>query len=759
MHPRRPFLGLAFVAILGIAAADRWALPLGWLAGIGAALAFACVLRPRTVLCLLLVLVGFAMRQTLVREAPALRTIAHLFVYSPTADAEGIVVSPPEVLPYFSGQQSGSFRLELETVEAEGLRRPVSTKVQTVWAGPLPQLGDRVRIHGALRALEPNRNPGPFDFSAAQKRAGVVARLEATLRTDCRVLAQGQGNPLLAFAQNARGWLQTQLAVDLEDSPELASLIASMVLGLRGETPDDLKELFRKTGTLHLFAVSGLNIAMLGLLTSYLLNAFGFGPRVQPLVIIPILCVYAVITGLSASCVRAAIMGSLVLLGTSIDRKADIYNSLAAAAVLILAWDPQQLFMPGFQFSFALVFVIVLLADRIAQPITKRARPDPFLPQPLWSRGQRFGAWAGRMGAGALGVTLAAWVGSLFFTAGYFHLFSLASILANLIAVPIAFLILALGVATIVCAWCKPVAVLFSNANWACTKGLILTVQTFANLPGGHSYVEHPTFKKAPVCEVTVLDVGAGAAIHVRSAGRNWLIDGGAGWRYGGTTLPYLRSRGVNRLDALVLSHGDSQHIGAAPQVFADFAPRLVLDSAVKDRSTTRKRFHTALSAAQHGKAFARRGDVFALGEATVTVLFPPPGWQRSSADDKTLILRLECADHRLLFTSDAGFTAERWLLANEPDLRADVLIKGQHAKDFSGTGDFLARVQPQAIVVGALPFQEGPQSLDEWSAEAGKVAPIFRQDRCGAVHIVIDHGNLEVRGYLGDQTLRRPVE
>lgn len=759
MRPRRPFFGLALMAILGIVAADYWWLPLQVLGGICATLALVCLLRPQTTLCLLLVFAGFATRQTLVRQAPALDTIAHLFARSPTIDAEGIVISPPEALPYFAGQQSGSFQLALEAVEAKGQHHPISAKVQTVWAGPLPQLGDRVRIHGTLRALEPNRNPGPFDFSAAQRRAGIVARLEATLRTDCRVLAHGQGNPLLAFAHDARGWLQTQLATDLEDAPELASLIASMVLGLRGETPDDLKALFRKTGTLHLFAVSGLNIAMLGLLASYLLNAFGFGPRVQPLMIIPLLCVYAVITGLSASCVRAAIMGSLVLLGTSIDRRSDIYNSLAAAAVLILAWDPQQLFMPGFQFSFALVFVIVFLADRIAKPITKQAEPDPYLPQPLWSPRQRFCAWIGRFLASMLGVTLAAWVGSLLFTAGYFHLFSLASILANLIAVPIAFFILALGVATIACAWCKPIAVLFSNANWACSKALIWTVQLFANVPGGHSYVEHPSFKKASACEVTVLDLGGGAAIHLRSADQDWLIDGGAGWRYAGTTLPYLRSRGVNQLDALILSHGDSQHIGSAGQIFADFAPHLVLDSTVKDRSTTRKKFHSLLSEAQWGKAFARRGDVFPLGKATVTVLFPPAGWQRSSADDKTLILRLDSAGHRILFTSDAGFTAERWLLENEPDLRADVLVKGQHAKDFSGTADFLARVQPQAVIVGALPFQEGPQSLDEWAAEAGKTTTVFRQDRCGAVHIVIDEHSLEVGGYLDGQTLRRPAE
>jgi predicted membrane metal-binding protein len=91
--------------------------------------------------------------------------------------------------------------------------------------------------------------------------------------------------------------MQTQLTLDLEEAPEIAALISSMVLGARGETPEEMKDLFRRTGTLHLFAVSGLNVAMLGVIAWYVLRPFGIRRSRAVLIIIPIMWFYAVITG------------------------------------------------------------------------------------------------------------------------------------------------------------------------------------------------------------------------------------------------------------------------------------------------------------------------------------------------------------------------------------------------------------------------------------------------------------------------------
>lgn len=747
MRPRLPFAGLALVAVAGIFLADAVALPLVALLAVFALAALACAAKPRTWLCVLCAFAAFAALHTLRFKLSPLRNFERTLAEAPrTATLRGIVRSEPEPLPYFSFRQTGTFRLET----GDGVR------VVATWAGPLPRYGDRVTITGQLSALDRVRNPGQFDFAAMLRRNGVVAQIESKYPLDCRIEAHGAGNPLVALSLRTSRWMQDQLRLGLEDSPELSTLIASMVLGLRGDTPAEIKDVFRTTGTLHLFAVSGLNIAMLAVISAYVLRPLGFGRRFVAAVTIPILFFYALVTGLSPSCVRAAIMGALILLGMLCERPAVVYNSLAGAAVLILAWDTNQLFAPGFQLSFALVFVIVWLSGKISRRLEPLGRPDPFLPQPLWSWRQRGVAFGSKLLAASIGVTFASWLGSLLFMAGYFHIVSPSAILANLIAVPLAFVVLALGLATVLVApLANSVALLFNNANWLCAKALLGSVQLFAQMPASHVYVELPR-THPPSCELTVLDVGSGGAIHLRSDRTDWLVDGGPAFRYDGLLLPYLRSRGINRLDALLLTHGDAQHLGAASALLADLAPRLLLDSTIKDRSSTRRNFHVELAAQDRGKAFARRGDEFTLGRTRVRVLFPPRGWKHDHADEKALVLRVECEGRRVLLMSDAGFATEHWLLKNEPDLRADVLVKGHAERDFSGTADFLARVQPAAAVVTELGYGRLPAELDGWCAStAERDCAVFRQDECGAVNIAIRDGALELRGFVNGQIFR----
>jgi beta-lactamase superfamily II metal-dependent hydrolase len=387
-------------------------------------------------------------------------------------------------------------------------------------------------------------------------------------------------------------------------------------------------------------------------------------------------------------------------------------------------------------------------------------QPDPFLPRPLWTLQQRWTANGWRLVAGGFAVTIAAWLGSLLFTAGYFHLFSASAIVANLVAVPLAFSVLTLGLLTLLAVpVAKGLAVIFSNANWACAKALLFFVELFANVPGGHQYVEAPGLRR-PSAEITVLDVADGGSSHLRSRNEDWLIDGGSARRYERITLPYLHSRGVNQLDALLLTHGDAQHIGGAKEMLGDFEPRTILDSPLKDRSPTRRKFHAELSARGRGKAMIARDDQLPCGNATVRVLFPPVGLSRGNADDKALVLRIECEGTRVLLMSDSGFSTEMWLVENEPDLRADVVVKGHHSKDISGTPEFLSRVAPQAVIVSTLRYGELPEALDQWTHEVEERGiAVFRQDRCGAVKISIRDRGLEVGGFMNDQRFRSRAE
>jgi competence protein ComEC len=254
-----------------------------------------------------------------------------------------------------------------------------------------------------------------------------------------------------------------------------------------------------------------------------------------------------------------------------------------------------------------------------------------------------------------------------------------------------------------------------------------------------------------------VLDLEGGGATHLRVGEQDWLLDCGSAPRYERTVLPYLRSRGVNWLEGLLLTHGDAQHIGGALAAVNDFAPRQLIDTPLKDRSSSRRELHAELSRRARGKALHMRGDRLPLQPGTsLRVLFPPADLRRAAADDKALVVMLKAEGKRALFMSDSGFATEQWLLQHEPDLRAELLVKGLHAKDLSGTSGFLARVQPQAAIVSGPGYGASPAPLDAWEQSArARGIEVFRQDRCGAVQVELRDGTWELRGFFNGQTFR----
>jgi beta-lactamase superfamily II metal-dependent hydrolase len=183
----------------------------------------------------------------------------------------------------------------------------------------------------------------------------------------------------------------------------------------------------------------------------------------------------------------------------------------------------------------------------------------------------------------------------------------------------------------------------------------------------------------------------------------------------------------------------------------------LLATSVLKDRSPSRNHLHDDLNRLGYPKGLYERGDFIHVGpHATMRVLYPPAGLKRSLAEDMALVVQLDVDGRRALFMSDSGFTTERWLLEHEPDLRSDLLIKGHHSKDFSGTPDFLARVQPQAVICGQLGYGKPPSTLDPWVQDTiARGITVFRQDTSGAVQVELRKNVFTLHGYLNGQSFQ----
>jgi len=760
--PRQPFVGLAVMAAMGIITAET--LPLPSIAVTAAALILVLSILigacwPRLVATYAIVGAGFFLLHNFATQNTQGQRLADELGSRPrVVTAIGSVISEPKIAP--SG--FATFLLQLKSIEFEDRKQSTRAVWQVRWKSA-PEFGDELKFFGTAEPIPPPRNPGEFDMRAYLARRDVRRALFVRYPEDGTLIRHGGGNPVMRAAQKSRTWMQNALCRGLEDAPEVQNFLSGIVLGLRHQTPEDIEEPFQQTGTLHLFAVAGLHVGIVATLLWMLTTVARLSRKAAAATIIPLLFFYAAVTGMHVSSLRAATMASILIGGFFFERKAFLFNSLAAAAFFILCWNTNELFSAGFQLSFAVVGAIVLLADPLFAFSRRWTAPDPFLKSALLRGPRRWMHSGYEWLCGGASVSLAAWAGSLPFVLWYFHLVTPISLFANLVVVPIAFFVLAIALLSLLATPLLPwLALIFNNANWALATLVIGIVHLFAQIPGGHFYVEHPHWPEKRVAEVTVLDLGAGAAVHLQSGGEDWLFDCGNDRSYQRVVREYLHWAGVNRLSGLLLTHGDALHLGGTAQLLDDFPRVRVLDNPTPDRSTIHRRLQRLFHERGINPAALVAGDNFRLSRGvTADVLFPPRAFSSPIADDQAYVIRVLVGPAAsILFMSDSGVKTEQALLASHLDVRSDIIIKGQHHSGQSGSEAFLNAARPRLIIASSRDFPDHERINDAWAEALQKRGiKLFRQDESGAVTLRFRHDSWEAQSYLTGEIFRSATQ
>ncbi len=752
--PRQPFVGLALAAAVGILCADF--APGTARVGLGAIAILAIItLRSRNSLATYAFVAAsfFYLHSLHVSDTPGLRLVAEIGGQPQNCLVHGVVVSEPKSSP----NGFASFLFMLQAIGSETEQRPSQATIFVRSRAPA-EFGDELQLFGTLGPVSPPRNPGEFDMRSYLARRDVRTQLFVSYEGDQTLIRHRGGNVILRAAQKSRRWLQKILSRGIEDSPDAQGLISGMVLGLRHQTPEDIEEPFQQTGTLHLFAVAGLHVGIVAQLLWIVAKVARLRQKVAIALIIPALLFYAAITGLHVSSVRAAIMSSVLLAGFLAERRVFTLNSLAAAAMLILCWDSNQLFSLGFQLSFSVVGAIVLFADRIYRWLRRFFAADPFLPRSLFSRTQRIADRLLELVARGASVSFAAWIGSLPLMLWYYNLVTPISLLANLIVVPIAFFVLAGGLISIIAApISSTLSVVFNNANWLLAQLVLGVVHFFAQVPTGHFYTERPHWPNEARAEITVLDLGIGGAAHIHTRRSDWMFDVGAQRDFERVVRGYLRLRGINRLDGLLITHGDGGHVGGASALLHDFHPRHVVDTGARDRSSLHRAFIAELQNYKIERTLLASPDEVALSKNVVLrALFPPKSFQAKIADDQALVEQLLIDKQRVLFVSDSGAATEEKLLQSGVDLRSDILVKGQHHSGISGSAEFIDAVHPRIIIATSRDFPNSERITEEWAELVrARGIKLFRQDESGAVELKFLQSGWVARSYLTGETFR----
>ena len=607
---------------------------------------------------------------------------------------------------------------------------------------PALRLGDRVAVRGVVAAPPVRRNPAAMDYGRFLRRQGTHAVLRVESEADVVFLA-----PAARATDRLAGAVQRHVRRAFERTvadDAARAVLLGLVIAEKDQIGAATLDAYRATGLLHLLAVSGMHLVFVGLslhaILRPVLGRLGVGYRraegLRAAVTLALLVGYTVVTGGSVSAVRAVVMTGVVLVGRAAERRVDALNGLGAAALALMVWRPASLFDVGFQLSFGAVAALATLAPLFASWVPA-----------AWTRPA-----AGRWLVASTVASLAATLGTAPALLVHFGSVPLAGLVLNVPAIPLSGAALGGGLMAALADGVAPGAAgLFGAAASLATTAMTAVSVWGADALAGATlsgYLDSPWLAAAlvvglmalalarrpvagrrtalaaaalgvaglgatvpdaaPRLDAVFLDVGQGdAAVLSLPGGGHVLVDAGnrSPWADEGarTVVPHLRRYGIRRLDALVLTHADADHIGGAAAVLrAVPVSRLVVNGLRDGSGLWRETLRVADSLGVPVHAVAA-GDTLALDPAVAVRVLGPTAERVGAGDgnEASVVLHMQFGATRWLLSGDAEHAGEADLVGRYGRaLAADVVKVGHHGSRTSSTPAFVAAAGRPAFAV-----------------------------------------------------------
>ncbi len=599
--------------------------------------------------------------------------------------------------------------------------------------GVLP--GDHVECGGELRSLQPPANPGEFDARQHYRDQRVFAFLHVKTVEAIRPFAQDWSVQRMLAQLRRAGSEVLRRTIE----PEQAEVAEALLLG--NELPAAEETRYVRTGVIHVLVISGQHLVIL--CGGYLWIAtrlLGCRRRRTAGVIALFAIAYALLTGAGAPIVRAAAVFCALCAGTLLRRAANPLNSLALAWLVILVLNPADIFQPGCQLSFLAVLVLFQLVRPLHAWYTQPS-DDPLQrlieeSRPHW---QKLLLVIGRWLTWSLVASLLIWIASAPLVAGFVHLFSPVAVLLSPFLVLLTSVALLVGFPLLLLGpFIGVLAAPLAGVVEVSLKGCAALVALGERLPAGYAYTAGPSEawlagfyalvialmlfpavrrrwpavclaalawvvigfysfadrQVGPGLRCTFLSVGhGGCAVLETPDGRVLLYDAGslAGpevtQRY---IAPFLWSRGITRIDEVLVSHADLDHFNGLPALLDRFAVAQisVTPSFFERHEPAVRLVAERLRKTEIPTRVLSAGVLLQAGPVELEVLHPPRQGPPGNENARSLVLLIRYAGRKVLLTGDLeGAGLQRVL--SRPSPVPDVLLAPHHGSATSNTDAF----------------------------------------------------------------------
>lgn len=659
-------------------------------------------------------------------------------------------------------------------------RVPLKTVTQLEQA-KLLRAGSTLQFSSPILPIDPPRNPGAFHY----KRYMYYKGIHGILQPESFSALSIQSPPTLHFRYLLDG-LQRKFAstVDSLYPAPSNSMIKGLLLGMRDEIPTEITETYSKLGLIHVLAISGLHMAVLigGLLK--LGEWAGLTRETRMVVGMTFIPMYVILVGAAPSVVRAGMMAFAVLLGFYLQRSRDSLNLLGAACILMLAYNPYQIWDVGFQLSFVVTWGLLVLTPVLTEQM------------------QRLFPWLRSL----LAVSLSAQLASLPIILFYFNQIHLLSLLINLLFVPLfSLFIIPFGFLSLIFGFFHPSLSFLLAGSITSLLGWIYPVLEwvteidslrfyFSSPPLWWIFIYYIVFSLLPIVirknkriyrpffclllllftplfsfqeekvVITFLDVGQGDAIVIETKQHVYLIDSGGvpvfyseqeTWKQRKDPydpgkriiLPFLKSKGIEKIDTVIMTHGDSDHIGGMLSVLKEMRVNMVVGNGKKPSTPIEKELLAYLKEKDIPLYWGKRGDHWNEGSDVVwSILHPKEQPQTLNDNNQSIVLLLEAFGRRILFTGDLEKEGEKILLSSKLRGPIDLLKVGHHGSRTSTQKAWVERLKPDVSIISVgkrnrygHPHQDTISTLTEFGSE------IFRTDQHGSITIEIKKNGWKV--------------